>query len=227
MRAMESDSLVSAHSMHLPIPRTDDIPAAFDAIAYEKGAAVITMFERWLGPDTFRKGVHRYLEAHRFGSATTDDFLASRTFAAHDNAGAAASGGSKVVRVARQARQPKPKQLDRRGRRDRLEPNEVAQAGEPAVGPDREACPQLVPALRAPVAHAADHTIHLDQALHVRFGRLHHGLFRSKIAEFLVGILLGHGAGLDDGLPFSSKESKNSFRFSWSAYFVLASTSFR
>ena len=33
------------------------------------------MFERWAGPEVWQKGVHAYLEAHRFGNATADDFL--------------------------------------------------------------------------------------------------------------------------------------------------------
>jgi alanyl aminopeptidase len=42
-------------------------------LAYDKGRAVLAMVERWLGPDVFRRGVRRYLEAHRFGSATGED----------------------------------------------------------------------------------------------------------------------------------------------------------
>jgi alanyl aminopeptidase len=33
------------------------------------------MFEAWTGPEKFRAGVHAYLEAHRFGSATEKDFV--------------------------------------------------------------------------------------------------------------------------------------------------------
>ena len=34
-----------------PIQSNDDIANAFDEITYEKGAAVIEMFERWIGPE--------------------------------------------------------------------------------------------------------------------------------------------------------------------------------
>jgi alanyl aminopeptidase len=33
------------------------------------------MFEAWVGAEPFRHGVHRYLEEHRYGSATVTDFL--------------------------------------------------------------------------------------------------------------------------------------------------------
>jgi alanyl aminopeptidase len=46
-------------------------------LAYNKGKAVISMFEHWLGPDEFRKGVIRHLRAHAWGNATASDFWAS------------------------------------------------------------------------------------------------------------------------------------------------------
>ena len=72
---MFEDMLVSARKIRQAIVTNDDIVNAFDGITYEKGAAVLTMFEAWTGPETFRHGVHDYLEAHRFGNATVKDFL--------------------------------------------------------------------------------------------------------------------------------------------------------
>jgi cytosol alanyl aminopeptidase len=46
-------------------------------VAYNKGKAVISMFERWLGPEEFRKGVIRYLKAHEWGNAKAADFWAA------------------------------------------------------------------------------------------------------------------------------------------------------
>ena len=34
-------------------------------ITYGKGAAILTMFERWVGPEKFQKGIQRYLAEHR------------------------------------------------------------------------------------------------------------------------------------------------------------------
>lgn len=42
-------------------------------LAYDKGQAILRMFEAWLGPDRFRDGVLRYLAAHEWGNATADD----------------------------------------------------------------------------------------------------------------------------------------------------------
>ena len=40
---------------------------------YPKGALVLEMLKRYLGPERFWASVHRYLEDHAFGVATTDD----------------------------------------------------------------------------------------------------------------------------------------------------------
>src|SRR5712691_1051451 len=47
---------------------------AFDAFAYQKGAAVLRMIEGYVGADTFRKGVNDYLQAHAYANATSEDF---------------------------------------------------------------------------------------------------------------------------------------------------------
>jgi alanyl aminopeptidase len=80
--AMDLDSLVSARRIREPIVTNDDIANAFDGITYLKGSAVISMFENWLTPQTFRHGVAAYLEAYRQGNATTAQFLASISTAA-------------------------------------------------------------------------------------------------------------------------------------------------
>ena len=46
----------------------------FDGISYGKAAAVLLMTEHYLGEDTFRDGVRRYLQAHIYGNATAEDF---------------------------------------------------------------------------------------------------------------------------------------------------------
>jgi len=75
--AMQRDQLASARSIRQPIEGNDDIANAFDDITYEKGAAVIEMFERWIGPEKFREGVQLYLKQHAWGNATASDFEAA------------------------------------------------------------------------------------------------------------------------------------------------------
>ncbi len=73
--AEAEDSLVSARKIRQEIKTKDDISNAFDAITYQKGAAVIGMFEHWVGPQEFRKGVHSYLMKYAFRNATAPEFL--------------------------------------------------------------------------------------------------------------------------------------------------------
>jgi alanyl aminopeptidase len=80
--AMRQDTLVTARKIRQPIESNDDIANAFDGITYEKGAAVIQMFETWIGKDKFRKGVQVYLKQHAWGNATASDFEAGISSAA-------------------------------------------------------------------------------------------------------------------------------------------------
>jgi cytosol alanyl aminopeptidase len=75
--AMASDSLLSARKIRQPIAEHGDIENAFDGITYEKGAAVLRMFEEWLGEDAFRGGMREYLRRHAFGSGSSDDLIAT------------------------------------------------------------------------------------------------------------------------------------------------------
>jgi alanyl aminopeptidase len=74
---MADDSLVTARKIRQEIATADDIANAFDGISYQKGGAVISMFEAWIGPEKFRAGVRRYMSAHAYGTATSKDFLAA------------------------------------------------------------------------------------------------------------------------------------------------------
>ncbi len=75
--AMHQDTLVSARQIRQPIQSKDDISNAFDGITYQKGAAVIRMFESWVGEGQFQQGVRSYLRRYEFRNATVNDFLDS------------------------------------------------------------------------------------------------------------------------------------------------------
>lgn len=83
--AMHNDSLSTARAIRQPLTRIDDVWDQFDGLTYEKGAAVLGMFERWVGPEKFRQGIHDYLIAHAWSSGSTDDLLASISRAAGQN----------------------------------------------------------------------------------------------------------------------------------------------
>ena len=79
---MYQDSLVSARKIRQPIESKHDIANAFDGITYTKGETVIHMFENWIGPEKFQKGVRLYLDSHAWGNATAKEFLAAISAAA-------------------------------------------------------------------------------------------------------------------------------------------------
>ncbi|MEZ4445661.1 MAG: M1 family aminopeptidase [Polyangiaceae bacterium] len=72
-QAMQADALLSARQIRQPVATEDDIHNAFDAITYRKGGGMLAMFERWLGEETFQRGIQAYLRAHAHGTATATD----------------------------------------------------------------------------------------------------------------------------------------------------------
>src|SRR5215471_3594377 len=73
-QALDLDALKTTRAVHAPANTPAEIDEAFDAIAYQKGAAVLRMVESYVGTETFRKGVNAYLQAHAYGNATSEDF---------------------------------------------------------------------------------------------------------------------------------------------------------
>lgn len=73
--AMENDSLVSAREVRQPVKSDNDIANAFDSITYSKGSALLNMFESYMGPEEFRRGVRRYLDKYSWKNATSAEFL--------------------------------------------------------------------------------------------------------------------------------------------------------
>ena len=90
-----ADAQASTHPVMQPIRSAEQASQSFDDITYNKGAAVVTMLEDYVGPDAFRDGVRRYMRKHAFGN-TVDADLWSQIEAA---AGKPASGiGSDFTR---------------------------------------------------------------------------------------------------------------------------------
>ena len=61
----------------------EEIEEMFDGISYGKASDVLLAVENYLGPETFRKGVHAYLAAHVYGNATAEDFWGAQTETSH------------------------------------------------------------------------------------------------------------------------------------------------
>jgi cytosol alanyl aminopeptidase len=72
---MDLDSLESARAIRQPVSTTGEAHEAFDGITYEKGAAVLATIERWVGPETFRRGIQSYLVDNQWKSVQADKLL--------------------------------------------------------------------------------------------------------------------------------------------------------
>jgi aminopeptidase N/puromycin-sensitive aminopeptidase len=71
--AMAADSLPSSRSLRTSGRSAGELHELYDDITYWKGAAVLRMIEAWLGEETFRRGVTRYLTRHAGGHAASTD----------------------------------------------------------------------------------------------------------------------------------------------------------
>ncbi|MBC7881773.1 MAG: M1 family metallopeptidase [Anaerolineae bacterium] len=89
--AMDSDARSTTHPIQQPVRDPAEAAGAFDEITYQKGGAVIRMFETYLGEEKFRAGIRSYMAAHQYGSTTTADLWASLQQASGADVGAIAA----------------------------------------------------------------------------------------------------------------------------------------
>jgi aminopeptidase N len=75
--AINLDSLATTHPVVQHVTTVDQMSQAFDAITYQKGEAVITMLEDYVGEAAWRTGVRAYIARHRLGNTQTDDLWRS------------------------------------------------------------------------------------------------------------------------------------------------------
>ena len=71
--AMRIDAANGTHPVITPIKDVLQASSAFDSITYVKGGAVLRMLEAFVGEDTFRAGVQRYMKDYAYGNTVTDD----------------------------------------------------------------------------------------------------------------------------------------------------------
>jgi aminopeptidase N len=71
-----ADAKPSTHPVLQPVSSAEQAMQAFDSITYNKGAAVITMLEAYIGANAFRDGVRRYMRAHAYGNTVDGDLWA-------------------------------------------------------------------------------------------------------------------------------------------------------
>jgi tricorn protease interacting factor F2/3 len=76
-RGLEEDSLSDTHPVKVPVATPEAVGEIADDVTYGKGAAVLRMIEAYLGEETFRTGVARYLDQHRYANARGEDLWAA------------------------------------------------------------------------------------------------------------------------------------------------------
>ncbi len=75
--ALFTDCLNSTRPIYAAVNDPADAEEMFDEITYEKGAGVLRMLERYLGEDTYMKGIQDYIKTHEFKNAGTADLWKS------------------------------------------------------------------------------------------------------------------------------------------------------
>ena len=84
--AMRADARVSSHAIEQPV--NDELQATnvFDPdITYNKGQAVLRMFEAHLGADQFRNGVRGLMKTHAYSNASSEDLWTALSAASGRN----------------------------------------------------------------------------------------------------------------------------------------------
>jgi aminopeptidase N len=76
--AYEMDEQVVTHPIELPVRDTDSAFANFDEITYGKGGSVLKQLSKYVGPETFRKGVSAYLREHAWKNTELEDFMGAQ-----------------------------------------------------------------------------------------------------------------------------------------------------
>ena len=71
--AMARDASAATRAIRSGPVAEDRVFDVFDDITYAKGGAVLTMLERWMGPEAFRRGLGGYMQDRRLSNATAGD----------------------------------------------------------------------------------------------------------------------------------------------------------
>jgi len=71
--SQQTDALEATRSIEMKVASPAEANAMFDVLTYEKGASVLRMLEQYIGEDSFRAGVTRYLKTHAYENTETSD----------------------------------------------------------------------------------------------------------------------------------------------------------
>ncbi|OJJ44851.1 hypothetical protein ASPZODRAFT_134244 [Penicilliopsis zonata CBS 506.65] len=84
-QAFQLDSMRASHPIEVPVRNALEVDQIFDHISYLKGSSVIRMLSDHLGRETFLRGVAKYLKAHAYGNATTNDLWSALSEASNQD----------------------------------------------------------------------------------------------------------------------------------------------
>jgi cytosol alanyl aminopeptidase len=74
--ALAADALPTAKAVRQPVLSRTDIETSFDgALTYNKGSIVLGMFERWVGPPAWKRGLQLYLTRYADQTATSEELF--------------------------------------------------------------------------------------------------------------------------------------------------------
>jgi alanyl aminopeptidase len=76
-RIMATDAGPKTRPVRLEMNSRKDTDGVYSQFVYQKGAAILVMLDGWLGETQVRDGLREYLQAHKFGNATTADLESS------------------------------------------------------------------------------------------------------------------------------------------------------
>ena len=105
-QAMEGDARSTTHAIQQPVATEAEANSAFDDITYQKGRSFLRMLESFLGEETFRDGIRRYIAAHKLSNTTTADLWSALSDASGKPVNEIAAGwteqpGFPIVKVRR------------------------------------------------------------------------------------------------------------------------------
>ncbi len=82
--AMAEDSLATSRRIAEPISDYLDVISSFDGVTYQKGGAVLSMFESYLGAERFQRALRAHVRRFARGNATSADLIDSLAAASDD-----------------------------------------------------------------------------------------------------------------------------------------------
>ncbi|HUY11138.1 MAG TPA: M1 family metallopeptidase [Candidatus Dormibacteraeota bacterium] len=82
---MLSDARGTTHPVQMPVHNETEANEVFDELSYQKAGAFLRMMEAYLGPQTFRKGLHAYFTANEYANTVPSDLWSALSKVSHQN----------------------------------------------------------------------------------------------------------------------------------------------